>query len=270
MLQFIFWFSIVAILYVYAGYPLLVYLLGKLFPAPVQKQHQEPFVSILIAAYNEADVISATIKNKLQLDYPVDKFEIIVVSDGSTDGTDDLVNSFAESNVRLLRQEPRAGKTSALNMAVSQAKAEIIVFSDANSLYETDALQKLVANFADPKVGYVTGKMIYINPDGSFIGDGCSAYMKYENVLRAIESGFGSIVGVDGGIDSMRKDLYRSLTAYQLPDFVQPLKVVEQGYRVIYEPMALLKEASLTKSVDEYRMRVRVTLRALWALYDYP
>lgn len=145
---------------------------------------------------------------------------------------------------------------------------EIIVFSDANSIYGPKALQKLVANFADPTVGYVTGKMIYTNPDGTIIGDGCSTYMKYENRLRQIETDLGSIVGVDGGIDAMRKGLYSPLNADQLPDFVQPLKVVEKGYRVIYDSAALLKEASLQESRDEYRMRVRVTLRAFWALKD--
>ena len=142
------------------------------------------------------------------------------------------------------------------------------MFSDANSLYDVDSLKYLVARFNDPLVGYVTGKMIYINPEGTSIGDGCSAYMKYENKLREIETKLGSVVGVDGGIDAMRKDLYTSLKAHQLPDFVQPLKVIEKGYRVVYEPLALLKEATLQQSQDEYRMRVRVTLRALWALRD--
>ena len=126
----------------------------------------------------------------------------------------------------------------------------------------------MVANFSDPRVGYVTGKMIYTDADGKPAGDGCSAYMKYENWLRVAESAIGSIVGVDGGIDAMRKKLYQPLNDDQLPDFVQPLKVVEQGYRVVYEPQALLKEPSLWVENDEYRMRVRVTLRAFWALFD--
>jgi hypothetical protein len=153
-------------------------------------------------------------------------------------------------------------------MAVPLAKGDIIIFSDANSLYSPDALNKLLANFADKEVGYVTGKMIYANPDGTPIGEGCSAYMKYENVIRSLETRLGSIVGVDGGIDAERKVLYRPMNADQLPDFVQPLKVVEQGYRVVYEPEALLWEHSLKDVEDEYRMRVRVSLRAFWALFD--
>jgi glycosyltransferase involved in cell wall biosynthesis len=235
----------------------------------IDKALYEPYVSILIAAYNEEEHIGQTIANKLQQDYPENKLEVIVISDESTDHTDEIVRSFQNKNVKLLRQT-RAGKTSALNMAIPYANGEILVFSDANSIYTVDALKHLVANFHDPKVGYVTGKMIYTNPDDTTIGDGCSAYMKYENTLRYLETQIGSVVGVDGGIDAMRKNLHSTLNPEQLPDFVQPLKVIEQGYRVVYAPEALLKESSLSVSDDEYRMRVRVTLRALNALKDMP
>src|SRR6185295_8707456 len=131
-------------------------------------------------------------------------------------------------------------KTSGLNLAMSHANGEIIVFADANSMYRPDAIRMLVRNFADPAVGYVTGRMLYVNPDQSLVGDGCSAYMRYENRLRAIETRIGSIVGVDGGIDAVRKALYRPMSADQLPDFVLPLAVVEQGSRVVFEPEAHL------------------------------
>lgn len=242
--------------------------MGRLLRRRVGKAPYEPMVTILIAAYNEQEVIAATVTNKLALDYPKDKLEIIVVSDGSSDNTDAIVAGLAYRGVLLLRQEPRAGKTSALNLAVPQTRGEIIVFSDANSIYAPEALRRLMANFADGQVGYVTGKMIYANPDGTPIGEGCSTYMKYENVLRSIESDIGSVVGVDGGIDAVRKALYRPMKADQLPDFVLPLTVVDQGYRVVYEPEALLWESSLKDAEDEYRMRVRVSLRAFWALYD--
>ncbi len=142
------------------------------------------------------------------------------------------------------------------------------VFSDANSIYDRHALRALMANFNDQDVGYITGKMVYTTPDGAPIGDGCSAYMKYENYLRSFETKVGSIVGVDGGIDAIRKKLYKPMNSDQLPDFVLPLKVIDQGYRVIYEPQAILQESSLNDPKDEYKMRVRVALRALWALWD--
>lgn len=268
LIEFLFWFSMLMIVYIYIGYPFCAFLLSKIFNKQVNVGPFQPEVSILIAAYNEDTCIGETIRNKLQLDYPKDKLEIIVVSDESSDGTDEIVQQFSHEKVVLIRQEPRAGKTAALNMAVPHAKGQILVFSDANSIYAVDALQHLVECFTDEQVGYVTGKMIYTNPDGSIIGDGCSAYMKYENMLRSIETSLGSVVGVDGGIDAMRKELYSFLRPDQLPDFVQPLKVVEKGFRVIYAPEAFLQEGVLKDAGDEYRMRVRVSLRAFWALKD--
>lgn len=256
------------IFYIYFGYPALVAFLSLCLNKKVDKDSFEPFITILIAAYNEESCIENTIRNKLSLDYPSEKLEIIVISDDSDDKTDKIVKQFEPEGVRLIRQFPRAGKTSALNKAVPEATGEILVFSDANSTYAPDVLRKLAMNFADPAVGYVTGKMIYTNPDGSTIGDGCSTYMKYENLLRRFETGVGSVVGVDGGVDAVRKKLYQPMNPDHLPDFVLPLKVVGQGYRVVYEPEAVLKEATLKESGDEYKMRVRVSLRALWALSD--
>mgnify|MGYP005848900363 CR=1 FL=1 len=267
-MKFLFFLSLFLIFYVYLGYSMLIAMIGVVRNKKVKKGPYEPSTAIFIAAYNEQDVIEATLRNKLELDYPKDKLEIIVISDGSTDKTEEIVKGYEGEQVRLIRQEPRAGKTSALNMAVPQAKGEIIVFSDANSLWDKGALRNLASNFNDPSVGYVTGKMVYTNPDGSMVGDGCTAYMKYENLLRLAETKVGSVVGVDGGIDAVRKSLYQPMNPDQLPDFVLPLKVVDQGYRVVYEPEAILKEASLKDSKDEYRMRVRVSLRALWAMWD--
>jgi cellulose synthase/poly-beta-1,6-N-acetylglucosamine synthase-like glycosyltransferase len=268
MIEILFFSSLFMVLYSYLGYPLAAFGLGALLRRSVRKEPIEPGVSVVIAAYNEESCIAATLENKLRLDYPADKLEIIVVSDGSTDATDAIVEGFAGRGVRLLRQGPRAGKTSALNLALPKAHGEIVVFSDANSLYAPDALRQLVANFADPTVGYVTGQMVYANEDGTPTGEGCGAYMKYENALRDMESRLGSLVGVDGGIDAVRASLYRPMSPDLLPDFVLPLRVVEQGYRVVYEPQALLCESSLKEDADEYRMRVRVSLRAFWALFE--
>lgn len=270
MLIFLFWLCACLVVYIYFGYPLLVAWLGS--ESTVNGSASElPTVSILIPAFNEEAAITDTLRNKISLDYPPEKLEIIVVSDSSDDRTDELVEAFARDSsipVRLIRQHPRAGKTSGINLIVPEAKGEIIAFSDSNSLWDRDALRHLVSVFTDTSVGYVTGKMVYTNPDGSLVGDGCSAYMKYENWLREKETNIGSIVGVDGGIDAMRRCLYQPLRPDQLPDFVQPLKVVEAGYRVVYEERAILKEDALSDENSEYRMRVRVSLRAMWALKD--
>jgi cellulose synthase/poly-beta-1,6-N-acetylglucosamine synthase-like glycosyltransferase len=256
------------IFYIYLGYPFTAAVFALLMNKRVKKGPFQPSVTILIAAYNEEKEIEKTLKNKLDLDYPKDKLEIIIISDGSTDKTDDIVRNYTGERVRLIKQETRAGKTSALNLAVPHARGEVIAFSDANSKWAKNALAKLMNNFSEPNVGYVTGKMIYKNPENTLVGDGCTTYMKYENYLRSVETRIGSIVGVDGGIDAVRKELYRPLNLEQLPDFVLPLKVVEQGYRVIFEPGAILEEQALGNAKDEYSMRVRVSLRALWALKD--
>lgn len=268
----IFWLSLMLLIYIYAGYPLLVWILGRLRPMGSQMAtdpgREQPTVTVLIAAYNEAAHIEQTVRNKLAQDYPPEKLEVIVVSDESTDGTDRIVESIADVRVRLVRQEPRAGKTGGLNIIAPLARGEILVFSDANSHYAPETVAELVKPLADAKVGYVTGRMLYRAPDGSTAGEGCSAYMRYENQLRAWETRLGSIVGVDGGVDAMRRDLWRPMRPDQLPDFVAPLNVREQGYRVVYQPTARLYEDALAETSDEFRMRVRVALRAWWALKD--
>lgn len=268
-MELLFWLSALTIAYIYFGYPLTLRFLPK---RPVNKVPMilKPRVTVLIPAFNEAKVIKGTVENKLHQSYPAELLEIIVISDESEDATDSLVNAIAErdARVKLVRQVPRQGKTAGLNLAMAQATGEIIVFSDANSHYQEDAIEKLVECFSDPEVGYVTGKMVYVNEAGNLVGDGCSAYMKYENYLRELESQVSSVVGVDGGIDAIRKSLYQPMTADQLPDFVLPLKVVTQGKRVIYCAEALLNEESLSNTQSEFRMRVRVSLRAYWAMWD--
>lgn len=259
------------LIYVYVGYPALVWLLARVRPgqAPTAAAgDHRPTVSVLIAAYDEVDGIADTVRNKLTQDYPADRLEVIVVSDGSTDGTDEAVRAIEDPRVRLVRQEPRAGKTSGLNLIAPLATGEVLVFSDANSSYAPDTIGRLVQPLADPEVAYVTGRMFYRAPDGSASGEGCSAYMRYENRLRAWETRLGSIVGVDGGVDAMRRDVWEPLRADQLPDFVAPLTVREKGYRVVYEPSARLYEDALAATEDEFRMRVRVSLRAWWAMKD--
>lgn len=270
-MKLIFWVDLIIIFYIYAGYCVLLFILAMKNNSVKKSKDYQPDVTILISAYNEASCIAGTLENKFELDYPKSKLEIIVVSDESTDMTDEIVKKVADSSeipVKLVRQIPRKGKTSGLNLIAPMAKGEIIVFSDANSIFDKSAVRKLVQNFADPEVGYVTGKMIYLNSDGSMTGDGCTAYMKYENWLRKMETKIGSVVGVDGGIDAIRSTLYEKLNNDQLPDFVQPLYIINKGYRVVYEPKAILREMALSDAESEYKMRVRVSLRSLWALWD--
>jgi cellulose synthase/poly-beta-1,6-N-acetylglucosamine synthase-like glycosyltransferase len=265
-----FWTCLALGLYPYVVYPLCVALIRALRPRRVRSAAITPRVTLVISAYNEAEHIVATVRNKLEQDYPPELLDVMVASDGSTDATDNLLRALAHEEPRLsyFRQQPRSGKTAALNALIARASGEIVVFADANSMYRPDTVRKLVAVFADPQVGYVTGRMLYVDPRGSLIGDGCTAYMRYENGLRALESAIGSIVGVDGGVDAVRRSLYQPMRADQLPDLVLPLSIVEQHRRVVFAPDAVLEEETLTSQGAEYRMRVRVALRAFWALRD--
>lgn len=271
LLQLGFWVCLGLVVYVYVGYFVAVAALAAVINKGIHKAAIEPRVTVIISAFNEEREIEQTVTNKLRQDYPEDRLEVIVVSDGSTDRTNEIARTLAERNggrVRFFLQEPRQGKTQALNMAIGHSDAEIVIFADANSIYDSGAVRSLVRNFADPSVGYVTGRMIYTNPEKSGIGEGSGAYMSYENTLRRFETKLGSIVGVDGGIDAVRRHLYVPMRADQLPDFILPLNVVEQGKRVVYEPQATVRESALSSVAGEIRMRVRVALRALWGLRD--
>jgi cellulose synthase/poly-beta-1,6-N-acetylglucosamine synthase-like glycosyltransferase len=261
------WAALAVVAYVYLGYPLTLLVLPRQ-RSRTQAATALPRVTVLIAAHNEAPHIVSTVENKLAQDYPPELLDVIVVSDGSIDGTDDLVKAIGGRRVTLLRQEPRQGKTLALNRGVEAARGDILVFSDANSEYETQTVRRLVAAFDDPSVGYATGQLIYQDPGETAVGGGSGMYMRYENWLRKLETRAGSVVGVNGGVDAVRRRLYQPMRADHLPDFILPLRVVEQGYRAVYCDEAVAREASLGQQADEYRMRVRVSLRALHGLSD--
>ena len=267
LLEICFWLSVGVVIYIYLGYPLVARLLAGLKRSDSQcSGGGTPSVTVLIAAFNEEDKIGETVRNKLEQEYPPELLDVVVVSDASEDNTDQIVSSFDE-RVTLIRQEQRAGKTAALNLGMQNARGEIIVFADANSIFSTQAIRHLATKFADPEVGYVTGRMVYVSSEGSLIGDGCTAYMRYENWLRTQESIIGSVIGVDGGIDAIRAELFTRMLIDQQSDFVQPLMVARKGYRVRFEPQAELREHSLSDQSSEYQMRVRVSLRALWVLW---
>lgn len=267
MLEFVFWISVFLILYPYFVYPLILLALASVKPRPVRLGTWEPSVTILIPAYNEVDCIFATVQNKLELEYPSAKLQIIVVSDGSNDGTDDTVRQFAGCGVQLLRREGREGKAAALNEAVTHATGDIVVFSDANSLFDVDALRYIVENFADPDIGYVTGSLSFVNDDTAGVsGTGGGTYLRFENLLRATESRVGSIIGVNGGVDAIRRELYTPIPRNLITDFVLPLKVIAAGKRVVFDQRVRSQEMANTEISSEFRMRVRVALRALQGL----
>lgn len=245
-------------LYIYLGYFLLVIILGKALQKKVKKADIEPSVALMIAAYNEELSIAKKIENSLSLDYPKDKFKIIVVSDGSTDRTDDIVKSYADRGVELIRVEGRVGKTEARNVAVRSVREEIIIFSDATTKYKTDIVRKLVRNFSDKTVGMVTGHLIYQDGDDTQMGLGQKLYWQYESLIKKSQTEMGTLTGSVGCVTAFRTSLYTPLPDNIIEDFTGPLMMVMKGFRVVYEEEAVCFEETTTKSSKEWSMRVRV------------
>jgi cellulose synthase/poly-beta-1,6-N-acetylglucosamine synthase-like glycosyltransferase len=262
MLAILFWTAAGLIVYVYAGYPVLLLAMRMLGGTkPVAKGDGCPLVTLIISAYNEAEVIGQKLANSLVLDYPADCLQILVVSDASTDGTDEIVRALPDARVSLMRMPVRSGKTAGLNEAVRAARGEIIVFSDANAMYAAGALTAVVRNFADSAVGAVVGESTYSTPQGGADEDE-SLYWRYEDVIKRLESDLGSVVGGDGAIYAIRKCLYRPMPADALSDFVNPLQIVYGGDRCVYEPEARSVERGAGDFSREFRRKVRIVNRA--------
>ena len=249
---------VLIILYTYFGYFFGVVLLGLVFKKDVLKGEIEPEVSLLIAAFNEEKGIAKKIENSLRLDYPKNKLKIIVVSDGSTDGTDEIVKSYADQGVELIRVEGRVGKTEARNVAMKEVGGEVIVFSDATTTYQPDIIKKLVRNFADKTVGMVTGHLIYRDDENTQMGFGQKLYWKYESLIKKSQTSLGTLTGSVGCVTAFRKELYTPLPGNIIEDFTAPLMLVMKGFRVVYEEEALCFEETTKKATNEWNMRIRV------------
>lgn len=262
--------AVLVIVWVYAGYPLALAATAALRRRPVRRAPIELTVSFIICAYNEARDIARKLEETLALDYPADRLEVVVASDGSTDATDDIVRGFAP-RVRLLRVEGRGGKTVAQNAAVASATGDILVFSDVTTLYDRGTLRAMVENFADPAVGCVGGDLHYLKERQNPSAEGRALFWGYERQLRLWESQVHSIIGVAGCVYAMRRSLYVPLDAGAISDFVQPGKVTERGYRTVLEPRALAWEPVESHSLgEELRRRARVITRGLRGAFRMP
>ncbi len=265
--EIIFWLSAAALGYTYAGYPLLLLIVSRLRPRELRRADFTPAVTVIVTAYNEERDLAPKLENTLALDYPRELLEIIVASDCSTDRTDEIARVFAERGVRLVRQPQRLGKTAAQNMAVAEARGEIILFSDATSLYEPDVLRVMMPSFADPTVGCVAGRLIYVDPADSRIGRGARSYWGYETFLKEHESRICSLIGASGCLYAVRRSAYVPLYVEACSDFIIATEMVEQNLRAVYEPAAVCTEETNRRSDKELKMRVRViaqTLTDLW------
>jgi cellulose synthase/poly-beta-1,6-N-acetylglucosamine synthase-like glycosyltransferase len=269
--QILFWTSLAALFYVYIGYPLVVYFVSLVRPREIKKDFFEPNVTILITAYNEEKDIHAKIENTLLIDYPKEKFEILVASDGSTDRTDEIVREFSAQGVKLFRQEGRKGKTFTQNKAVEKSSGEIILFSDATTDYKSDVLREILPNFADQTVGCVAGKLNYVDKSDSSVGSGAKSYWNYETFLKSSESRACSLIGASGCLYAVRKSAYREMYAEACSDFLICTILYRQNLRSVFEPNAVCTEETNRHAGSELKMRVRVisqTFTDLWRNRD--
>ncbi len=271
MSVYLFWGAVSFCLYAYLGYPILLGLMGlvrhRTYP---QNLAYAPRISVIIAAYNEAGVIKDKLDNVLLQGYPPEKLEIIVASDGSDDGTNEIVAAYAQTSpqVKLLAL-PRRGKAFALNSAAASAQGDILVFSDANAMLDPDALAYLVCGFEDAEVGGVAGNQRYTRSDktgGASLGE--TLYWRYDRWLKALETQVGNAISADGALYAIRRELYVPITdPAATDDFAISTRVVTQGRRLIYQPNAVVSEATAGSSSREFRRKARIINRGLRSLF---
>ncbi len=274
----VFWICCALVAYAYFIYPLLIWCFGRLFarrkpPAPADGADY-PTVTLLIAAYNEEAVIEARIQNALSLDYPKDKLEIIVAADGCTDGTTDIVRRFADDGVRLVESPQRRGKAAALNATFKHITGDIVILSDANTHTEPDAAKMLVRWFRDPKVGVVCGRLVLTDRQTGRNAD--SLYWRYETFIKRSEGKLGALLGANGAIYAIRRDVYTPINDDTLvDDLVIPLLArLRTGCQVVYESDAVAHEETAMHLSCEFQRRSRIgaggfqTMTRLWRLLD--
>lgn len=259
----IFWTAAGLVAYTYAVFPAMILARAKLRPVPYRSDDITPTVSLLVAAYNERGSIGAKIDNSLNLDYPSGLLEVIVASDGSDDGTNEIVAEYAGRGVRLLPL-PRGGKAAALNAAVEASSGEILVFSDANSIYAPDAIRRLVRPFADATVGGVAGNQRYrpgTTSDATTAGE--RTYWDFDRVLKEAESRAGSTISATGAMYAIRRSLFSGVPVGITDDFAVSTSVIAQGQRLVFAPDAVAWEAVASSGGEEWGRKVRIITRGL-------
>jgi|JI10StandDraft_1071094.scaffolds.fasta_scaffold63978_2 cellulose synthase/poly-beta-1,6-N-acetylglucosamine synthase-like glycosyltransferase len=257
-MNWLFWSAIALVIYTYIGYPVQLWLTSRLLPKPVQRGSQTPEVVMIVVGHNEAHRIEAKIRTCLNQDYPADKLSVLVVSDGSTDRTHDIVNGFNDAQVQLLACPTRRGKAACLNDGVAHTQAPIIVFTDARQRLHPQAVAKLVANFSDPSIGAVSGELEFEQDDGTPFAEGIGAYWLYEKFIRNREALTGSVVGVTGALYAIRRQCFNPIPAETILDDVAiPMLAAMQGWRVSFESGAMAYDAPSSDAAKEKIRKVR-------------
>jgi len=267
----LFLLSITFLFYTYFGYPILMaFLLRFKKQRPIKKANITPQISIVVSAYNEEKNIGAKLKDITNLGYPKDKMEIVVISDKSSDRTDEIVQSFSDKGVRLVRLNERSGKIAAFRKVLPQLKGEIIVFSDATSVLYWDTINKLVSSFNDETVGCVGALLLYVNSKDAIIGKGEKKYWSYEKRIRDYESRLSSLPSVSGTLYAVRKELYPlEMKDYLADDLIVPFNVVKKGFRTVFERDSVCRDYTTLDIREEAAKRVRITVQNIRGLLEY-
>lgn len=262
----LFWLAVGALAYHFVGYPLTLALLAKIRPASQPRPREDgqlPKATLIISAYNEEEVLEKKIENAISLNYPPGRLEIVVADDGSADRTPQIVQRFADRGVVLHRFEPNRGKNLVLNDTMPRVTGDVIVFTDANGMYEPDALKELLYPFADPKVGSACGELVYRNFNENPIAEGYNRYWELDQMQKRLEGSLDSLLGANGSIFAVRKELCRSIPNDVCNDMVQPIWVAAAGYACVYQGGALSVEAGSSDTDDELKRRSRIIGRGI-------
>ena len=271
----LFWSSVLLIVYTYLGYPCLLWLWAKIRSRPCRRQGGEPSVVLIIVAHDEARRMDARLQNVLSLDYPRHRLEIWLASDGSTDGTVEQARAYEPAGVRVIEFQRHRGKPATLSDVIPRANGEIVVLADARQRFDSGAIRMLVAPFADPQVGAVSGELV-LTPDseGTAVAHGLGCTWRYEKFIRRNESLVDSSVGVTGAIYAIRRDLFETLPGDTILDDVWiPMRIVRRGYRVLFQPSAraydqapLTVEEDFTRKVRTMAGKFQLLARERWLL----
>ncbi len=275
-MNFLFWLFAFLLIYPLFLYPICLMILNKIQGYRIKSSYTSdedlPFVSIILSAYNEEKTIAQKMENFLALDYPKDKLEFFIISDESTDETDIIIKSYMEKEntqrkrISFLRQEPREGKTKALNKAALEVQGEIFFFTDADSMLHRDALRKIIAPFADTKVGLASGRSVYLDEDGKETAG--SIYRQYEECIKNYEGALYGIAGADGGIYAMRKELYSELPQKIINDLAHPIHVILEGKNALAIPTALISEPPEDDS-NAFARQTRIMTQSWYVFFTH-
>jgi len=265
-MEVLFWSAIALVAYTYVGYPLLLAAVTRLRPRVLNSGSWQPPVTVIVAAYNEEKDIAHKLEMLLAVEYPHELLQILVASDHSTDRTHEIVEGFAARGVELLVLPERGGKTAAQNYAATRARGDILIFTDATTLFAPTVVQKLVEPFVDQGVGCAGAQLVYQSETGTAVGRGGGLYWRYETLVKKLESQANSLIGVSGALYAVRKDLYRPIEPELISDFVIALDTFARGQVTVYAPDAMAYEKTLEEADREFRMRTRVIVRSINAL----